>query len=128
MKNKFTVGQIVVLFKPNSYSKTSTIEEQFINATVANVGNKWLSVLMAHSGTDLQFDMTDKNLRQRTDYTPTYELYLSKDDKYKELQFKALYEELAKKFQYYSKLTTPLLFTMEQLIEIGKILNIKQEN
>lgn len=77
-KQDFHVGQTVYLYHERNHCKGSTVEERIIETKVISVGRRYLAV--DYWGR-MEFDMTD-NFRQKTIYSPEFELYLSKEDIY----------------------------------------------
>ena len=79
----FTIGQTVCLHVIEGSNKRRSMrkdapEKFFVSGTVEKVGRKYVEVNIGMSYA-VKFDSTN-NFRQGTDYSPDYELFLSRED------------------------------------------------
>lgn len=77
-KNDFKVGQTVYL-KTRKFGMCWESEE-IEEATIKTIGRKYITVAVS-PWREYQFDM-EENFREKTDTSPTYDLYLSRQDIY----------------------------------------------
>lgn len=77
-KNDFKVGQTVYL-KTRKFGMCWEYEE-IEEATIKTIGRKYITVAVS-PWREYQFDM-EENFREKTDTSPTYDLYLSRQDIY----------------------------------------------
>lgn len=85
-REDFHVGQTVYLFRIRDYYSESTIEKRIVETNVIAVGRKYLTV--DYWGR-MSFDMTN-DFCEKSIYSPSYELYLSKEDIYQAVKTKRL--------------------------------------
>ena len=92
-KDDFKVGQTVYVLQILNFRKDLTTEERIKEAKVLSVGRKYITVDFWGS---TKFDST-KNFKEKTQYSPSYALYLSKDQIFRELHkeqmIKAVYSD-----------------------------------
>lgn len=100
-KEDFKVGQTVYLlelrFTEFDYHR---IERRIREVKVLCVGRKYITVDYCGG---IRFDMTNE-FREVTDYSPTYSLYLSKEEIQRELKRKATINEINTKIIYNNSL------------------------
>lgn len=90
-KEDFKVGQTVYLLQILNYRNNATAEERIREVKVVSVGRKYITVDFWGK---VKFDSTD-NFKEVTVYSPSYALYLSKEqilqDIHKEQMIKDVY-------------------------------------
>lgn len=90
----FEKGQIVYVKESVYRQKEPEIHE----ANVVSVGRKYVTV-KTNGWREIKFDASNE-FRQVTDYTPTFYLYLSKEDIYKEMERNRKERKLEEYFSY----------------------------
>lgn len=115
-RENFHVGQTVYLFHIGDRGCKTNIEERIIETKVVSIGRKYLKVDY-WGKTKMEFDMTD-DFREKTIYTPNYQLYLTKEDIYRVVNTHHLYLVVRHKLN-----TTLSNIPMEGLQEISAIID-----
>lgn len=77
-KNNFKVGQMVYL--KTRWFGMCWEHEEIEEATIKTIGRKYITVAVSPYR-EYQFDI-EENFREKTDTSPTYDLYLSRQDIY----------------------------------------------
>ena len=96
-KEDFKVGQTVFLLEQRfTEFEFHRIERRIREVKVLTVGKKYITVDFCGG---MRFDMTN-DFREVTDYSPTYRLYLSKEDIQNEFKRKATIKEIQDKIKY----------------------------
>ena len=115
-KSDFKVGQTVFL-KTRSYGMCWE-QEKIEEATVKTIGRKYITVETSPYR-EYQFDI-EGDFREKTDCSPTYELYLSKQDIYDYWQKEYLLWKIGRELAVYRD-TVDLyaLKGMAQILQIG---------
>lgn len=119
-KSDFKVGQMVFL-KTRSYGMCWE-KEKIEEATVTTIGRKYITVAVS-PWRKYQFDI-EENFREKTDTSPTYDLYLSKQDIYDYWQKEYLLWKICRELTMYGD-TVDLseLKSIAQILHIGLILD-----
>lgn len=115
-KSDFKVGQTVYL-KTRSYGMCWE-KEEIKEAAVKTIGRKYITVAVSPFR-EYQFDI-EEDFREKTDASPTYELYLSKQDIYDYWQREYLLWKIRQELMVYRD-TVDLyaLKGMAQILHIG---------
>lgn len=115
-KSDFKVGQTVFL-KTRSYGMCWE-KEKIEEATVRTIGRKYITVVISPYR-EYQFDI-EENFCEKTDRSPTYDLYLSKEDIYDYWQKEYLLWKIRQELTMYRD-TVDLyaLKSMAQILHIG---------
>lgn len=115
-KSDFKVGQAVYL-KTRSYGMCWE-KEEIKEAAVKTIGRKYITVAVSPFR-EYQFDI-EEDFREKTDASPTYELYLSKQDIYDYWQREYLLWKIGRQLVVYRD-TVDLyaLKSMAQILHIG---------
>lgn len=95
-KEDFRVGQTVYLLRINDIRRGSTIEERIREAKVVSVGRKYITVDFCWP---MKFDVTN-GFREVTIYSPTYKLYLSKEQILQELHRRSMEQTVISAFDW----------------------------
>lgn len=123
-REKFYKGQTVYLLVTESGDVFRRLkgsdgkvnpEDRVIETVVTSIGKKYLTVKY----NNIQFYLDD-NFRQRTDYVVDYMLYTDRNSAYNDMESKKLFRQIHMAFGTF---TNP--FTLEQLREVAKILNLE---
>lgn len=114
-REDFYIGQTVYLFHIRNYDRNATLEERIKEVKVISVGRKYLTV--DHWGKH-EFDMT-KNFREKTIYSPSFELFLTKEAIYRVVETEMARKEVRNKLDKYLN-SIPLEGVREILAVIGK--------
>lgn len=123
-KEDFYTGQTVYLFVTETGNVFRRLkgsdgkvnpEDRVIETVVTSVGKKYLTVKY----NNIQFRFGD-DFRQRTDYAVDYILYTDKNSVYNDMESKKLFRQIHIAFDTFKN-----PFTLEQLREVAKILNLE---
>ena len=115
-KSDFKVGQTVFL-KTRSYGMCWE-KERIEEATVQTIGRKYITVVTS-PWREYQFDV-EEDFREKTETSPTYELYLSKQDIYDYWQKEYLYRKICEELtRYKDTIDLYALRSMAQILHIG---------
>ena len=115
-KSDFKVGQTVFL-KTRSFGMCWE-KEKIEEATVKTIGRKYITVADP-SCREYQFDI-EGDFCEKTDCSPTYELYLSKQDIYDYWQKEYLYRKICEELtRYKDTIDLYALRSMAQILHIG---------
>lgn len=118
----FKVGQEVWLRPVNNglrFYKCSLLK-----ATVIKVGRIYLTV--EYNNRKIQFD-AEYNFTQKTDYSPDYKLYISKEDAVRDMNNSIEYGQLAQKlssFNEWRSLSLDQMRRVKEIIEENKTINL----
>lgn len=116
-KEDFRVGQTVYLLRINDIRRGSTIEERIREAKVVSVGRKYITVDFCGP---MKFDVTN-GFREVTIYSPTYNLYLSKEQIFQELHRQSMEQTVISAFGWPSGIVRKM--SQEDLQTVLDIVN-----
>lgn len=115
-KSDFKVGQTVFL-KTRSYGMCWE-KEKIEEATVKTIGRKYITVAVS-PWREYQFDM-EENFQEKTDTSPTYDLYLSRQDIYDYWQKEYLLWRIGRELMTHrDAVDLYALKSMAQILHIG---------
>lgn len=115
-KTDFHKGQKVYLYSLPSarYSNTGPC---IFERQVISVGSKYITVADANSHIEpIKFDIHD-DFRQKTDYSPSYKLYLSEQDIYDDIERKQLFQEIKERFSFRNQYKLSTLKQISALLD-----------
>ena len=116
-KEDFHAGQTVYVRKILNCRKNSTLEENIREVKVLSVGRKYITVDWCGK---MQFDMTE-NFREATKYTPSFKLYISKEQIFEEVKRNSFESEVENAFRWERRLVHKM--TTEDLQTVLDIIN-----
>ena len=116
-KEDFHKGQTVYILKTTNRRKDSTLEENIHEAKVLTVGRRYITT---NWWGRMRFD-SEKGFQEDTIYTPSFKLYLSKEQIFKEAERYSIENEVEKLFRW--EYGTIRKMTTEDLKAILDIVN-----
>lgn len=117
-KEDFKVGQTVYLRLTGNAARGRTGDDLIREAKVVSVGRKYITVSSGYYG-EVKFDL--ENFREKTNSCIDYELFLTKQDIFDDIEKNELARLIAKKADLYYKLKE---YPIETLREIKRLLEI----
>ena len=100
-KEDFKVGQTVYILQILNFRNDATIEERIREVKVLSVGRKYVTV---DFWGQMKFDAT-KDFREATHYSPSYQLYLSKEQILQEFHRYSMQQTVMCAFDWSSGIT-----------------------